>query len=281
MSPIFAFDGSNEFDFDFDDLDIPWPEAKVGAAPVNIMSRNYVNTRTAKDANISLVGTENLDLEIRGVTETDKRIAEEQLASIRRLQSNPAGHEDSEETWTSAAWWVAVEPNPEEVAEILPSYGYQLAPEGCCQWSTRPAELEPQLTLEVRDIQQKAGHTWYIVNCQFSHARMFGNDSESVTVARWMAPRRMWQLRNWLHNPIKGKLSDIYPKCFRDSPFARHGVHRPSSQQRLQAWFASLCYMINSQEAPPWAVALTVEFLQAPRHTPISRVPTMIPEDWA
>mmetsp|Transcript_139417 Transcript_139417/g.445916 ORF Transcript_139417/g.445916 Transcript_139417/m.445916 type:complete len:319 (+) Transcript_139417:73-1029(+) len=80
---------------------------------------------------------------------------------------------------------------------------------------------------------------------------------------KWRAPRRLAQIRECLHDPIKACLGDGYAKHFGETPFAKIGAPRGTTA-RLAAWLSKLAELVNEGALPPSLVARTLVFLRGP-----------------
>ena len=87
---------------------------------------------------------------------------------------------------------------------------------------------------------------------------------------KWTAPRRLHQLREGLHDPVKSDLGEGYAGLFGNTPFAMMG--RPiGTTERLSEWLKTLASAINSGKLKPALVARTLFFLRGPPEVEKSR----------
>jgi len=99
------------------------------------------------------------------------------------------------------------------------------------------------------------GRTFYLVRCVLR--------IPDRSPLEWDAPRRLLDLREQLHGPVKDSLDKVYKWHFGGAPFAPRGG-LPGTTSRLQCWLCALADCINKNQAPPKLVALVLNFLQAP-----------------
>mmetsp|Transcript_109753 Transcript_109753/g.342097 ORF Transcript_109753/g.342097 Transcript_109753/m.342097 type:complete len:196 (+) Transcript_109753:328-915(+) len=79
-----------------------------------------------------------------------------------------------------------------------------------------------------------------------------------------MAKRRLVQIRERLHDPVKRELGGpAYETCFGAAPFAHKGGMRGTTA-RLKAWCEALAGAINAGICTPGMVWLTLQFLEVP-----------------
>lgn len=116
-------------------------------------------------------------------------------------------------------------------------------------------DLGSTLELKVLGHDENEGHTWYKIECT-----LLLHNSTRLT---WLAPRRLVQLREGLHDPIKGELADCYSRHFAGAPFAHKGG-LPGTTSRLEAWCCVLASCCNTGVCSPAVVGLTLAFLEPP-----------------
>lgn len=150
---------------------------------------------------------------------------------------------------------------PSEVPAFLKRYGYHASSDST--WDE--GALKPDLLLGVIDGHREKGipvaHTWYALQGRFTPASLRGMEATHST--RWQVERRLAHLRSLLHQPVKRELAKEYDTVFANAHFAHH-AGPPGTTNRLEAWLRALCKIINSGQASPSLVALTLRFLEAP-----------------
>lgn len=135
---------------------------------------------------------------------------------------------------------------------------FTYAPANGERWQVRPGPKGsgPSLKLCVQGHQEVKGHTLYMVECSMTAWGWFE--------VSWEAPRRLIQLREGLHGPLKQILGGkTYSQCFAQTPFARRGG-LPGTTARLRGWFEALAECINCGKCPPCALAFVLQFLDTP-----------------
>jgi len=95
----------------------------------------------------------------------------------------------------------------------------------------------------------------------------YGTEVPEVTVdsssRRWTTKKRLCNLRELLHHPVKEVLGPRYAELFAETPFARHGG-LPGTTARLRDWMNTLAAAVNNGELPQPLLAEVLRFLQAP-----------------
>jgi len=124
-------------------------------------------------------------------------------------------------------------------------------------WKILPdKQVGVQLGLHVQGHHEAGGHTQYVVVCQLA-------DSGAVFL-EWNAQRRLAQLREELHDPVKRELGvQAYNKAFKETPFAQRGGLKGTTI-RLNNWCESLATSVNCGDIPPILVCCLLQFLEAP-----------------
>eukprot|EP00930_Biecheleria_cincta_P053558 TRINITY_DN39117_c0_g1_i1.p1 TRINITY_DN39117_c0_g1~~TRINITY_DN39117_c0_g1_i1.p1 ORF type:complete len:353 (+),score=87.93 TRINITY_DN39117_c0_g1_i1:49-1107(+) len=142
-----------------------------------------------------------------------------------------------------------------DVPKYLSKFGYKAStPDTWFEEATKSAEW-PKLSLgDINGHFEGNGHTWYNLLCHIKVA--------SVSASHWRVPRRLRQMRTFLHDPIKAELGSDYKRHFETTRFAAHGAP-PGTTEVIQAWLKTLCRCINEGELSPNLVALTLRFLEA------------------
>jgi hypothetical protein len=147
-----------------------------------------------------------------------------------------------------------------EVAPYLATLGYMAVDDA--HWHSSAitnADDHPWLGFRVAQHFKAAGHTWYIVESSLEF-----DESSPHSRIDWLAPRRLDQLRQQLHDIIKNSLGEqSYAKYFQSARFASRGG-LPGTTANLHRWFAALASCINSKALRPSVVAVTLRFLEAP-----------------
>jgi len=189
-------------------------------------------------------------------------------SALHRSLSEPGPHDSY--IWEAAACWTmppAVQ-SSDFAAPYLAIFGYEA--ESGEQWRTVPSGQRLEVCLdtcgESAAHEEYIGHTWYMIRCSLCGvpARSLHTDASSDGGRiSWVAPRRLAQLRESLHDPVKATLGDSYAEHFADTPFAKHGGP-VGTTARLGAWLGKLVELINGGSATPNLVALTLFFLRGP-----------------
>eukprot|EP00928_Gymnodinium_smaydae_P001614 TRINITY_DN10585_c0_g1_i3.p2 TRINITY_DN10585_c0_g1~~TRINITY_DN10585_c0_g1_i3.p2 ORF type:complete len:311 (+),score=60.17 TRINITY_DN10585_c0_g1_i3:52-933(+) len=214
----------------------------------------------------------------------ERRLSRASQAAIAALSSRDncddeaAARRREDQAWIDAARWrersdgwlssgcLAWRPaSAEGVVPFLQALGfcpdtYERWPEAAAN-AGRAGGFGPALALTLDEHQERAEHTWYIIQCALVPAGATQEQSRSTT--KWSAPRRLVQLRGDLHGPVKEFLDERYAEHFGATPFARIGGPRGTTS-RLRGWLSSLARYINSGEAPPIFVAGVLNFFRPP-----------------
>jgi hypothetical protein len=80
---------------------------------------------------------------------------------------------------------------------------------------------------------------------------------------KWKCRKRLFSIREDLHDPIKEALGPVYVARFEETPFAKYGG-LPGTTARLKDWFRTLAEMINAGFVAPDLVSLVLCYLCAP-----------------
>eukprot|EP00444_Apocalathium_aciculiferum_P001701 CAMPEP_0183399272 /NCGR_PEP_ID=MMETSP0370-20130417/11824_1 /TAXON_ID=268820 /ORGANISM="Peridinium aciculiferum, Strain PAER-2" /LENGTH=327 /DNA_ID=CAMNT_0025580401 /DNA_START=18 /DNA_END=1001 /DNA_ORIENTATION=- len=192
--------------------------------------------------------------------------------NMKVISRSPGPHANY--IWESAAAWVLFD--FVEAAEFATSYlqiwGFNSVGGGKPKLTL---QLEQSQSAEAPGHEEHGGHTWYMIDCHvegLSEAALVlqGQRGRSHQTWRledremkWRSPRRLVQLRECLHDPVKDSLGDDYPRYFGETPFAKHGAPRGTTQ-RLAAWLAKLTELVNAGTLPPNLLARTLVFLHGP-----------------
>jgi hypothetical protein len=125
-------------------------------------------------------------------------------------------------------------------------------------WQTTALCLQPCLQIRITSHFEAKGHTYYSFDCSLSMS------SKLAPYLSWKGKRRLQHLRKGLHDVAKRELGSTYKIYFKDTPFARHGGLRGTTQ-RLDTWCCQLTECINARVVPPVVVAQTLKLLDAPQ----------------
>jgi len=192
---------------------------------------------------------------------------EQIIAALQAITGTENQCDDA--TWDAASQWafdeqVDLQKRP---VEYLNKFGYKAV--DAKRWKISPGSPEggPIMEFDIdKDLPHKehAGHTWYLVRCKMYQDL---NDSElkggEKPFKSWCAPRRLHQMRDSFHDPIKELFGIAYSGHFGNAHFARHGAPMGTSC-RLRDWLSTLAQVINSGLATPDVVALTLMFFCGP-----------------
>jgi len=143
---------------------------------------------------------------------------------------------------------------PSSLVAYLGSYGFFSSDAG--NWSKAENDIS-QLDLDVLSHHEEDGHTYYTILC-----RLRGLEGDGWTL-EWEPKRRLAQLRDSLHDPVKESLGGLYDHYFAAARFALRGG-LPGTTDRLQAWCRVLANCISNCLVSPGTVATTLLFLQPP-----------------
>lgn len=183
--------------------------------------------------------------------------------------------------WGSAAKWreweerSALWTRPQNCAAYLRTFGYHAA--SLERWQTIPSAAVEELRSAPMELSlsiveegrpesphvEQGGCTWYRVDCMLGSVP--GKQRQLVA---WRAPRRLFDLRDSLHDSVKEMFGEAYATHFAATPFARFGAPRGTTA-RLRKWLGVLASLINNGKASPAVTARTLKFFQAP--TPVGR----------
>lgn len=156
----------------------------------------------------------------------------------------------------SSQWEAAIGRLPAaDLPKYLSTCGYKSkSPDTWLEDATKGADW-PKLSLgDINGHFESDGHTWYNLLC---HIKVVG-----ASASHWRVPRRLCQMRSFLHDPIKSELGSDYKRYFETTRFAAHGAP-PGTTDMIQAWLKTLCTCINEGQFSPELVALTLRFLEA------------------
>eukprot|EP00931_Biecheleriopsis_adriatica_P002321 TRINITY_DN10307_c0_g1_i3.p1 TRINITY_DN10307_c0_g1~~TRINITY_DN10307_c0_g1_i3.p1 ORF type:complete len:299 (+),score=66.22 TRINITY_DN10307_c0_g1_i3:37-897(+) len=129
----------------------------------------------------------------------------------------------------------------------------------------RPPKYMPILTLTVEGHAEVGGHTMYNISCEIHCPPQ--NEKHSVHQAPrdivWTHQARLADLREHLHDPVKGVMAERYKDFFGNTPFAAHGGV-PGTTGRLNAWMATLASVLNKRSLSSRHKCQILRFLKAP-----------------
>lgn len=158
--------------------------------------------------------------------------------------------------WECAACWVPPELPVNSVPLTLEPFGYKML--GPALWESVPDEQRPDFSIRLVEHKEMAGHTWYLISCAITLSQERGG-----SVIKWLAPRRLSQVRTGLYDPILTALgNNIYNDHFSGTPFALRGGILGTTQ-RLAGWLSALIAIMNSGQLTPYLVAVVLHFFQA------------------
>eukprot|EP00418_Pyrodinium_bahamense_P034041 CAMPEP_0179137234 /NCGR_PEP_ID=MMETSP0796-20121207/65457_1 /TAXON_ID=73915 /ORGANISM="Pyrodinium bahamense, Strain pbaha01" /LENGTH=252 /DNA_ID=CAMNT_0020836403 /DNA_START=30 /DNA_END=785 /DNA_ORIENTATION=+ len=146
-------------------------------------------------------------------------------------------------------WRCPISLSRSTLVPYLAAYGY--AAVDADTWG----EVEQWPVLEVQVLGHRAVdlHRMYLLQCSL--------ELGGAGLLRWVAPRRLLDLREDLHDRVKLALGDkVYEHFFAGAPFARRGGP-PGTTGRLRGWTAALAACINVGGASPCATAMALKFL--------------------
>jgi len=193
----------------------------------------------------------------------EDQIYGQKLAMLRL--SVPGPHDD--QVWKLASEWRLDHTFLDQDVTFLREYGFPVLESNA--WGQC---FNTKLQLDLEGHVEKAGHTWYLVNCSLQRlADEYGQVPGSVA---WQAPRRLQQLRGDLHNRLKHYSNDeeeSYYSIFEETPFARLGGVRGTTD-RLKAWLSCLSSAVNRLQMSPAEVAYVLLFFHAPVPASVTNV---------
>lgn len=150
-----------------------------------------------------------------------------------------------------------------EVPDYLRQYGYMAL--SACEWYQ--ATTSPELHLAVAGHVKAHGHTVYNVECSLAKAGEWHSP-----FLQWRSQRRLSELREGLHDPVKVGLMGGYVAHFSQAPFAAKG-HLPGTTSRLDLWCKRLAMVLNQRQAQPYLMAQALRLLEAPDMADLSNNP--------
>eukprot|EP00929_Paragymnodinium_shiwhaense_P003400 TRINITY_DN103895_c0_g1_i1.p1 TRINITY_DN103895_c0_g1~~TRINITY_DN103895_c0_g1_i1.p1 ORF type:complete len:268 (-),score=77.19 TRINITY_DN103895_c0_g1_i1:98-901(-) len=196
---------------------------------------------------------------------------DEMRAAITTVSRSAGPHE--EPVWFNAADWQMQDcekpASPHWIRAYLNTFGYSVVGPQADQWAAGEGAEEEgrgpfpqlQLTLKEEGHEEHAGHTWYLIDCVLmggGNVRLGENGALS-----WRSPRRLAQLRESLHDPVKAALGEAYVDVFAEAPFASRGGFGGTTA-KLQKWLPTLSGLINDKQMSPHSVAMVLMFFLGP-----------------
>mmetsp|Transcript_153371 Transcript_153371/g.278719 ORF Transcript_153371/g.278719 Transcript_153371/m.278719 type:complete len:196 (-) Transcript_153371:91-678(-) len=115
----------------------------------------------------------------------------------------------------------------------------------------------PEIAVAVLGHAEEARCTVYELACAMRAAKA---GAERV---KWVCKKRLCELREELHDPLKEALGSEYAVRFSATPFARHGG-LPGTTARLRDWFKTLSDCLSGDIIKPQECALVLQFLDTP-----------------
>mmetsp|Transcript_75101 Transcript_75101/g.140076 ORF Transcript_75101/g.140076 Transcript_75101/m.140076 type:complete len:410 (+) Transcript_75101:134-1363(+) len=190
---------------------------------------------------------------------TDCRRAIQIRPTFRHASSTLRKARDAQER--RANWHLELLPSI-VIASYLEPYGYGV--EDSLTWKC-PSQGGPKLGVNVLGHAEEGGHTWYALDCELEQQRASAAKGPAVSsgVLKWKTQRRLNQIREDLHDPVKAALNSTYTRLFAETPFAHTGGPIGTTT-RLRDWFCTLCGCLNAKQGAPDLVARTLQFLEAP-----------------
>mmetsp|Transcript_40402 Transcript_40402/g.90586 ORF Transcript_40402/g.90586 Transcript_40402/m.90586 type:complete len:428 (+) Transcript_40402:196-1479(+) len=143
--------------------------------------------------------------------------------------------------------------DPAHVKNYLESYGYKVL--SSAEWARKPAKNGSVLDIIVDGHLEEDGHTHYRIVCTLT--------VKERQALRWLATRRLSQIREELHDIAKTALAASYDSVFTGAPFAIKGAPAGTTS-RLQKWLGAFAASANQGIASPHLVAQAFYFLAAP-----------------
>lgn len=147
-------------------------------------------------------------------------------------------------------------PDSQDAGPYLERYGYTAA--DASTWSkTNNVRDWPVIHVAIPGHEEVDKHTYYFIDCSLSSPRI------DLAPLKWRSRRRLCQLREELHDPLKAELKNEAFKKLIPAPFASRGG-MPGTTACLNTWCISLAKAINSGGLPPPLTALVLQFVEAP-----------------
>lgn len=118
---------------------------------------------------------------------------------------------------------------------------------------------DPVLQICASGHVEEDGHTRYILDLSLRPSTQEG----SVPSCTWQCKRRLAELRELLHDPVKEAMGVEYRRHFADHPFAHHGGP-PGTTARLGGWLSALSACVSRGILAPPLCASVLRALDAP-----------------
>lgn len=138
----------------------------------------------------------------------------------------------------------------EAVPRFLEPYGY--GANTALEWG---AAAIPELSLQVHGHKKVGGYVYYDIECELAELGQWQSP-----LRKWTATRRLGQLREGLHNPVKNELGSEYRTKFQGTHFA-HKVAVRGTTSRLDGWCRKLAGCLNNKELPPVVASIALQLL--------------------
>lgn len=132
---------------------------------------------------------------------------------------------------------------------------------------------DPLMSLEVEQYMEREGHRKYEVRCALrlpELAALVADKQElqveglfDVLPLTWSCWKRLFELRENLHEPVKECLGASYEKHFKNAPFALR-IGLSGTLERLDLWVQRLGELICQKQLQGRCLALVLRFLDAP-----------------
>lgn len=146
--------------------------------------------------------------------------------------------------------------------QYLAAFGYSA--EGPYTWASSRTNPRLHITLKGHEILDL--HRVYNLDVYL--------ELEGVGQVKWLAPRRLQELKEGWHGPLKELIGqDKYSAIFGETPFAHMGGP-PGTSSRLTNWCASFTHATNERRLPPLQVARALKFLHDGRRCEVVATPS-------
>lgn len=106
---------------------------------------------------------------------------------------------------------------------------------------------------------EEDGHTRYLLDLSLRPSAQGG----SVASCSWRCKRRLAELREYLHDPVKEAMGAEYQTHFADCHFAHRGAP-PGTTARLDGWLSALAACVSRGVLTPPLCASVLRALDAP-----------------
>eukprot|EP00929_Paragymnodinium_shiwhaense_P116756 TRINITY_DN8660_c0_g1_i1.p2 TRINITY_DN8660_c0_g1~~TRINITY_DN8660_c0_g1_i1.p2 ORF type:complete len:191 (+),score=41.04 TRINITY_DN8660_c0_g1_i1:84-656(+) len=137
-------------------------------------------------------------------------------------------------------------------------------PQACLDELGYNSQYPPQLSVSVTGHEEEHSCTMYQLSCSLTGCGATGPNDKDAASMEWHCQKRLCDLREFLHDPLKDAMEADYSVTFGDTPFARHGG-LPGTTDRLRAWFLSLTTCMNTAGTlSPDLRATVLRFLETP-----------------